>query len=361
MNISEIKKILSKQPEPNISLTGFESSIRNKICLVTGGGGSIGSQLCRLIAECAPKKLILTDIYENGAYDLQQELKMKYGESLPLALEIASVRDRRKTDVIFERHRPQLIFHTAAHKHVPLMESAPEEAVKNNVRGTFDTAESAAKHGAEKFLLVSTDKAVNPTSVMGATKLCCEMIMKRFSEKYPDTAFITLRCANVIGSSGSVIPLFERQLKNGGPLTVTHPEITRYFISVAEAAALALRAAAEAESGQVCIPYTDSPVKIAQLAREMADSYSKCVQNANQKPVEIKFTGLRPGEKLHEELFYKNENPVLSADKKIFYASLCGVSDNFEEKLSALFEAAEQNDSKKVIQILKKICPSLTA
>lgn len=361
MKKSEIKKILSNQPASNIIFSDFESSVRNKICLVTGGGGSIGSQLCRFIAECAPKKLIITDIYENGAYDLQQELKMNYGGRLPIVIEIASVRDRLKTDVIFARHKPQLVFHTAAHKHVPLMENAPEEAVKNNVRGTYDTAESAAKHGAEKFLLVSTDKAVNPTSVMGATKLCCEMIMKRFSEKYQGTAFITLRCANVIGSSGSVIPLFEKQLKNGGPITVTHPEITRYFISVAEAAAFALRAAAEAKTGQVCIPCTDSPVNISQLAHEMARKYNTRAQKENQHPVEIEYTGLRPGEKLHEELFNKAENPALSDDKKVFYAELCGVADDFEEKLFSLFEAAEQNDGKQIIQIIKKICPSFSA
>lgn len=360
MKKSEIKKILSKQPASNISFSDFESGVRNKICLVTGGGGSIGSQLCRFIAKCAPKKLIITDIYENGAYDLQQELKMKYGSRLPIVIEIASVRDRLKTDVIFARHRPQLVFHTAAHKHVPLMENAPEEAVKNNVRGTFDTAESAAKHGAEKFLLVSTDKAVNPTSVMGATKLCCEMIMKRFSEKYQSTAFITLRCANVIGSSGSVIPLFEKQLKNGGPITVTHPEITRYFISVAEAAAFALRAAAEAKTGQVCIPCTDSPVKISQIAHEMVRKYNIRAHKTNQHPVEIEYTGLRPGEKLHEELFNKAENPILSDDKKVFYAELCEAADGFDEKLVALFKAAEQNDGKQVIQIMKKICPSFS-
>jgi len=237
--------------------------IEGKVCLVTGGGGSIGSELSRQIASNNPKKLIIVDIYENNAYEIQQELVRKYGEDLDLEVRIASVRDYDKIESLFEEFNPQLVFHAAAHKHVPLMEDSPTEAVKNNIFGTYNVAVIAGKYSVEKFVLVSTDKAVNPTNVMGATKRCCEMIIEYMKQKSNTTTeYVAVRFGNVLGSNGSVVPLFEEQIKNGGPVTVTHPDIIRYFMTIPEATSLILQAASFAHGGEIFVLDMGEPVKI---------------------------------------------------------------------------------------------------
>lgn len=330
--------------------------IEGSICLVTGGGGSIGSELCRQIMKQKPEKLIIADIYENGAYELQQELFMEYGRSIPLFIEIASVRDRDKIDHIFEKYSPRLVFHAAAHKHVPLMERCPEEAVKNNVGGTLCLANAAAKYKAEKFILISTDKAVNPTSVMGATKRCCEMIMKDFSIKYKNTSFITVRIGNVLGSNGSVVPLFEQQIRSGGPVTVTHPDITRYFTTIPNAVSLILQAEKTAASGQIYVLNMGEPIKILTLA----ESLIKKRGYEPYKDIKIEFTGLREGEKLHEELCLEKEQMTLTENKQIFIGSRLDIPKDFSKQLSCLLDIAKKNNSEAVVKQLKAICPSFT-
>ena len=252
-----------------IELTNFSSTLVNgKVVMVTGGGGSIGSELCRQIIACSPKLLVIVDIYENNAYSVQQELIRKYGRDVPLEVCIASVRDSKKVDALFAHYRPQVVFHAAAHKHVPLMEDAPEEAVKNNVFGTYNVTLSADKYGTERFVLISTDKAVNPTNVMGATKRLCEMIVQAFGQK-SKTKFVAVRFGNVLGSNGSVIPLFKDQILSGGPVTVTHPDIVRYFMTIPEAVRLVIEAAAMGDGGDIFVLDMGNPVKILDLAENL--------------------------------------------------------------------------------------------
>ena len=278
-----------------IDMESVGQYVRNKRVLVTGGGGSIGSELCRQIASHNPKLLIIFDIYENNAYDIQQELVRKY-PNLKLEVLIGSVRNTSRIESVMEHYRPDVVFHAAAHKHVPLMEDSPNEAIKNNVFGTYKTARAADKYGVKKFVLISTDKAVNPTNIMGASKRMCEMIVQTFS-KYSRTEYVIVRFGNVLGSNGSVIPLFKKQMEAGGPVTVTHPDIIRYFMTIPEAVSLVLQAGAYAHGGEIFVLDMGEPVKIADLAKNLIrlSGYTLGVN------MEIKYTGLRPGEKLYEE------------------------------------------------------------
>lgn len=331
------------------------SLINGRVCLVTGGGGSIGSELCRQIAKYKPRKLIVFDIYENNAYDIQQELVREYGNTLDLYIEIGSVRDYAKLDVVFSQYKPQLVFHAAAHKHVPLMETNPEEAVKNNIIGTFNSATLAEFYKVERFVLISTDKAVNPTNIMGATKRCCEMIVQEMAQHSSVTKFITVRFGNVLGSNGSVIPLFERQLAEGGPLTVTHPDIIRYFMTIPEAVSLILQAAADANGGEIFVLDMGEPVKIVTLAENLIRLHGK----EPYTDVEIKFTGLRPGEKLYEELLMDEEGLESTSNKKIFIGKQIMVDEkNFVNGLDTIKRLAMNNDKESVMDMLKRLVPT---
>ena len=291
---------------------GIADYLEGKTVLVTGGGGSIGSELCRQISKFKPKQLIIFDIYENNAYDIQNELKRTYPD-LNLVTLIGSVRDRQRLRQIYTRYNPNVVFHAAAHKHVPLMEISPEEAIKNNVVGTFNTAEFANSYGVEKFVLISTDKAVNPTNIMGATKRMCEMIVQAFN-KVSDTEFVAVRFGNVLGSNGSVIPLFKKQIAAGGPVTLTHKDITRYFMTIPEASQLVLQAGAYAEGGEIFVLDMGKPVKIYDLAENLI----KLSGYEPHRDIKIEVTGLRPGEKLYEELLMNEEGLTETKHEKIF-------------------------------------------
>ena len=329
--------------------------ISGKVCMVTGGGGSIGSELVRQIAKYSPEQIIIVDIYENNAYDIQQELLLEYGNSLNLVTLIASVRDYDKMDAVFKKYRPQIVFHAAAHKHVPLMETVPEEAVKNNIFGTFNVATLAEFYKADKFVMISTDKAVNPTNVMGATKRACEMIIQYKAQTSTHTEFVTTRFGNVLGSNGSVIPLFRRQIESGSPVTVTHPDIIRYFMTIPEAVSLVLEAGAMAKGGEIFVLDMGSPVKITTLAENLIRMYGK----TPYKDVPIIFTGLRPGEKLFEELLMDEEGLKSTANKKIYIGNQININaDDMLNKLGALREAAEANDSQKTVELLSNLIPT---
>ncbi len=301
----------------DLNMDEISDYIRNRVVLVTGGGGSIGSELCRQIAKFGPRKLVILDIYENNAYEIQNELKRQYGSELRLETVIASVRDRDNIFDIVERIRPDVVFHAAAHKHVPLMEHAPKEAIKNNVCGTLNVAEAADACGVRRFVLVSTDKAVNPTNVMGASKRICEMIVQAM-DKRSQTKFVGVRFGNVLGSNGSVIPLFKRQIAEGGPVTVTHKEIIRYFMTIPEASQLVLQAGAMADGGEIFVLDMGDPVRIADLAEDL-------IRLSGFKPykdIDIVYTGLRPGEKLYEELLMDAEiKQNKTTNQKIFVGS----------------------------------------
>ena len=296
----EIEDLLGRDPV-KINLESVMSYVEGKVVMVTGGGGSIGSELCRQLAVHNPKQLIIFDIYENNAYDIQNELKRNYPE-LNLVTLIGSVRDSKRLNNIFAKYHPQIVYHAAAHKHVPLMEDSPNESIKNNVFGTQKTAACADKYGVEKFILISTDKAVNPTNIMGASKRICEMIIQTYN-KHSDTDFVAVRFGNVLGSNGSVIPLFKKQIEAGGPVTVTDPNIIRYFMTIPEAVSLVLQSGATAKGGEIFVLDMGEPVKILDLAENL-------IKLSGYKPYEdikIEFTGLRPGEKLYEELLMSEE------------------------------------------------------
>ena len=328
--------------------------LSGKVVMVTGGGGSIGSELCRQIAQHNPLKLVVVDIYENNAYDLQQELKQKHGRNLDLCIEIASVRDAAKIDLLFRRYQPQIVFHAAAHKHVPLMEDCPEEAIKNNVFGTYNVANTAGKYGAEKFVLISTDKAVNPTNVMGASKRLCEMVVQSM-QSYKNTTFVAVRFGNVLGSNGSVIPLFKRQLANGGPLTLTDRRIIRYFMTIPEAAQLVMQAGAMAERCQVFVLDMGEPVKILTLAENL-------IRMAGLTPyvdVDIIETGLRPGEKLYEELLMKSDRLTATKYNKIFIEQQEDISrEEMEQNLERLREVLTTESVPAIVQTMRDIVPT---
>lgn len=291
---------------------GISDYLEGKIVLVTGGGGSIGSELCRQISKFNPKKLIIFDIYENNAYEIQNELKRNY-QNLDLITLIGSVRDKGRLKELYTKYKPQIIFHAAAHKHVPLMEHSPAEAIKNNVVGTFNVAKLASEHNVERFVLISTDKAVNPTNVMGASKRMCEMIIQSM-DKASKTEFVAVRFGNVLGSNGSVIPLFKKQIANGGPVTLTHKDITRYFMTIPEAAQLVIQAGAYAKGGEIFVLDMGEPIKIYDLAENLI----KLSGFEPNKDIKIEVTGLRPGEKLYEELLMNEEGLMKTKHKKIF-------------------------------------------
>lgn len=291
--------------------------IEGKTVMVTGGGGSIGSELCRQIAKYNPSRLIIFDIYENNAYELQLELRKKYPE-LKLEVLIGSVRDSARLDEVFEKYKPRVVFHAAAHKHVPLMEDSPNEAIKNNVYGTYNVASACERFGAERFVLISTDKAVNPTNIMGTSKRIAEMVMQQFALKQKEngskTVYAAVRFGNVLGSNGSVIPLFKKQIKEGGPVTVTHPEINRFFMTIPEAAQLVMQAGALAEGGEIFILDMGEPVKIVDLARNLIE-LSGYVPDVD---IKIEFSGLRPGEKMYEELLLDKQRHTATKNNKIY-------------------------------------------
>ena len=320
--------------------------------MVTGGGGSIGSELCRQIAKYKPSRLIIFDIYENNAYDIQQELKLNHPE-LNLTVLIGSVRNTSRIESVMKTYRPDVVYHAAAHKHVPLMEDSPNEAIKNNVFGTYKTARAADKFGVKRFVLISTDKAVNPTNIMGASKRMCEMIIQTFN-RYSKTEYVAVRFGNVLGSNGSVIPLFKRQMAAGGPLTVTHPDIIRYFMTIPEAVSLVLEAGAFAKGGEIFVLDMGEPVKIADLAKNLIrlSGYTLGVD------MDIKYTGLRPGEKLYEELLVKEEGIQKTENNLIYIGKPLEFNEvHFLSGLRELEEAA-MNESLNVKQIVSEIVPT---
>ncbi len=351
-----IEDLLFRQP---ISVNEKENLeyYRGKTVLVTGGGGSIGSELCRQIAKCEPKQLVIFDIYENNAYDIQQELRYKYGKTLDFVVEIGSVRDKERLEGIFKKYEPDIVFHAAAHKHVPLMEHNPSEAIKNNVLGTYNTADLAEKYGAEKFILISTDKAVNPTNVMGATKRICEMIIQcRYDSK---TNFAAVRFGNVLGSNGSVIPLFKKQIASGGPITITDKRIIRYFMTIPEASQLVMLAGTKAKRSELFILDMGQPVRIYDLAINMI----KLMGYTPGEDIEIREIGLRPGEKLFEELLIKGESVTKTDNDMIFIEKDSPYTrEAVDEKLSALCtiieDAGTVENITEIKDAIKKMVPT---
>lgn len=312
-------------------------SLFGRTVLVTGGGGSIGSELCRQIAKCKPQKLIIFDIYENNAYDIQQELKQEYPE-LNLETIVGSIRDYLRLEKVFYEYRPEIVFHAAAHKHVPLMEDSPNEAVKNNCLGTLNAVKLADKYKVKKFVLISTDKAVRPTNVMGATKRICEMIVQTY-DKMSETEYVAVRFGNVLGSNGSVIPLFLKQIENGGPVTVTDKEVTRYFMTIPEAVSLVIQASVYAKGGEIFVLDMGSPVKIYDLAKQI-------IRYQGYKPgvdMEIKITGLRPGEKMYEEMLMKEEGMKSTPNKLIHIGKPLDIQPGFLGQLDDLIRASKGN------------------
>ncbi len=327
--------------------------VTDKTVLVTGGGGSIGSELCRQIARYNPEKIVIFDIYENNAYELKNSLDLKYFGNPKIEIRIGSVRDYERLRAVFEEFHPSSVFHAAAHKHVPLMEDSPYEAVKNNILGTYNTALCANEFGVDNFVLLSTDKAVNPTNVMGATKRCCELIIQHFSKISTHTKFAAVRFGNVLGSNGSVIPLFKEQLKKGGPLTVTHPDITRYFMTIPEAAQLVVQAGGLAKGGEIFVLDMGEPVKIVSLAE-------KLIRLSGFEPyvdIDIQFTGLRPGEKLYEELILPSEKEGMhkTENNKIFITSPTEIDDDV---LLEHINAIPTMDPSETRKFLKELVPN---
>ena len=322
----------------------------NKVVMVTGGGGSIGSELCRQIAGAYPRTLIIFDIYENNAYEIQQELKRKY-PGLHLETLIGSVRNTSRVDSIIENYRPDVIFHAAAHKHVPLMEDSPNEAIKNNVEGTYKVAQSAAKYGVKKFVLISTDKAVNPTNIMGASKRLCEMVVQMMNRQSPGTDFVAVRFGNVLGSNGSVIPLFKKQIAEGGPVTVTDKNIIRYFMTIPEAVSLVLQASYYAKGGEIFVLDMGEPVRIDDMARNLIrlSGYTPDVD------IPIVYTGLRPGEKLYEELLMDEEGMQETDNELIFIGKPIEMDDeDFKKKLN-LLDKESKKESGRIKEIVAEI------
>ena len=347
----DIEDLLGREPI-RINTEEVLDHVSGKVILVTGGGGSIGSELCRQIAAHHPKQLIILDIYENNAYDIQQELLRKYPE-LNLAVLIASVRNEERIDSIFETYRPNIVYHAAAHKHVPLMEDSPHEAIKNNVFGTYKVAQAADRYGTDKFVLISTDKAVNPTNIMGASKRLCEMLIQTMN-CCSRTNYVAVRFGNVLGSNGSVIPLFKKQIAEGGPVTVTHPDIIRYFMTIPEAVSLVLQAGAYAKGGEIFVLDMGEPVKILNLATNLIKLSGYRVG----EDIEIKFTGLRPGEKMYEELLMNEEGLKETANKMIFIGKPIEFDEEqFREQLKEL-ERAAVDETSDIRAEVEKIVPT---
>lgn len=347
----EVEDLLGRDPI-SVDLDSILGYVQGKAVLVTGGGGSIGSELCRQISSHKPKQLIIVDIYENTVYDVQQELKAKYPE-LDLVVLIASVRNTNRMNYIFSKYHPDIVYHAAAHKHVPLMEDSPTEAIKNNVFGTFKTAQAAAMSGVQRFVMISTDKAVNPTNIMGASKRICEMIIQTFDKHY-ETEFVAVRFGNVLGSNGSVIPLFRKQIAAGGPVTVTHPDIIRYFMTIPEAVSLVLQAGAYARGGEIFVLDMGEPVKILDLAQNLIKLSGYRVG----EDIKIEFTGLRPGEKLYEELLMDEEGMKDTANKMIHIGKPIELDEHeFFTQLKELKDEC-QIESSDIRPLIKKIVPT---
>ena len=349
----QIEDLLGRE-EVTLDTAPVKALLRGKTVLVTGGGGSIGSELCRQIAKYSPQKLVIFDIYENNAYDIQQELKFRYGSDLGLAVEIGSIRDPERLMRLMAAYRPDVVFHAAAHKHVPLMESCPQEAVRNNVFGTLNLVRAADAYGVKKFIQISTDKAVNPTNIMGASKRLCEMIVQSMAQ-CSDTTFAAVRFGNVLGSNGSVIPLFKRQIAAGGPVTVTDARIIRYFMTIPEAAQLVLEAGAMARQNELFVLNMGKPVKIIDLAENLIrlSGYEPYVD------IDIVETGLRPGEKLYEELLIAGNNTEKTANDKIYVEHQPLVTPaELEEKLEVLRAALETEDAAVIRSALHRVVPT---
>ncbi|MBD5475691.1 MAG: polysaccharide biosynthesis protein [Lachnospiraceae bacterium] len=347
----EVEDLLGRDPI-SVDLDSILGYVQGKSVLVTGGGGSIGSELSRQIASHRPKRLIIVDIYENTVYDVQQELRAKYPE-LDLVVLIASVRNTNRMNYIFSEYRPDIVYHAAAHKHVPLMEDSPTEAIKNNVFGTFKTAQAAAMSGVQRFVMISTDKAVNPTNIMGASKRICEMIIQTFDKHY-ETEFVAVRFGNVLGSNGSVIPLFRKQIAAGGPVTVTHPDIIRYFMTIPEAVSLVLQAGAYAKGGEIFVLDMGEPVKILDLAQNLIKLSGYRVG----EDIQIEFTGLRPGEKLYEELLMDEEGMKDTANKMIHIGKPIELNEHeFFAQLKELKDECQVENSD-IRPLIKKIVPT---
>ena len=347
----EIEDLLGREPI-KIQLDKIMEYVSDKVVLVTGGGGSIGSELCRQIAAHAPRRLIIVDIYENNAYEIQQELKYNYPK-LDLVVLIASVRNTHRIESIFKTYQPDIVYHAAAHKHVPLMEDSPNEAIKNNVFGTYKTAKAADKYGTKRFVLISTDKAVNPTNIMGASKRICEMIIQTMNN-CSKTDFVAVRFGNVLGSNGSVIPLFKKQIEQGGPVTVTHPDIIRYFMTIPEAVSLVLQAGALAKGGEIFVLDMGEPVKIVDLAKNL-------IRLSGFRPyedIDIEFTGLRPGEKLYEELLMSEEGLQETENRLIHIGKPIEMDEKrFLKQLEELQKIANE-DSAGIRKKVQEIVPT---
>lgn len=349
----EIKDLLGRKPI-EVDINKISNYITDKVVLVTGGGGSIGSELCRQIASNNPKMLVLVDIYENNAYEIEQELLRTYKENINLKTIIASIRDKNRMDKVFEQYKPDVVFHAAAHKHVPLMEVSPGEAIKNNIFGTKNIAELAHKYEVSRFVLISTDKAVNPTNIMGATKRATEMIIQTMNES-SKTEFVAVRFGNVLGSNGSVIPLFKKQIEEGGPITVTHPEIIRYFMTIPEAVQLVIQAGAMAKGGEIFILDMGQPVKILDLATNL-------IKLSGLEPgvdIKINYSGLRPGEKLYEELLMAEEGILETYHEKIFIGKPIDLDkESLNLKLNKLKEIIKNEEIDLIEPLMKEIVPT---
>ena len=353
-NINQIREVkvedLLKRDQIELIEDDISSYLSNKTILITGGAGSIGSELCRQSAKFSPERIVVFDINENDSYFLKRELNEKFPD-VPVNIEIGSVRDKEKVEDSISEYKPDVIFHAAAHKHVPLMENNPEEAVKNNILGTKNVVEIAHKYNVDRFILISTDKAVNPTNVMGATKRVAEMIVQTYSKK-SSTKFMAVRFGNVLGSKGSVIPIFKKQIVNGGPVTVTHPEVKRYFMTIPEAAQLVIQSGAIGNGGEVFILDMGEPVKIMELAKDLIklSGYQEGVD------IDIEITGLRPGEKMYEEILLDTEEDLSTEHEKIYISNLsCLDEKEFINNINDLESLAHKTDKKNIITALKKI------
>lgn len=347
----DVQDLLGRDPI-KVNLDEILGYISGKVVLVTGGGGSIGSELCRQIARAKPKQLIIFDIYENNAYEIQMELKRNYPD-LDLVTLIGSVRNTARLDYVLGTYRPELVFHAAAHKHVPLMEDSPNEAIKNNVFGTYKMALASAKYGVKRFVLISTDKAVNPTNIMGASKRLCEMVVQMMNRE-SQTEFVAVRFGNVLGSNGSVIPLFKKQIEQGGPVTVTHPDIIRYFMTIPEAVSLVLQAGYYAKGGEIFVLDMGEPVKIDTMARNL-------IRLSGYEPdvdIKIEYTGLRPGEKLYEELLMKEEGLQETQNKLIHIGRPIEMDDELFKTQLARLETAYKQEVTNMKQIVAEIVPT---
>ena len=347
----DVEDLLGRDPI-RVDVDSILRYVKDQTVLVTGGGGSIGSELCRQIAGHKPKKLVIVDIYENNAYEIQQELKHN-NPNLDLVVLIASVRNTNRMNDIFRTYKPDIVYHAAAHKHVPLMEVSPNEAIKNNVFGTLKTARAAGENGVKRFVMISTDKAVNPTNIMGASKRICEMIIQVFNNRY-DTEFVAVRFGNVLGSNGSVIPLFKKQIEQGGPVTVTHPDIIRYFMTIPEAVSLVLQAGAYAKGGEIFVLDMGEPVKIYDLAVNLI----RLSGYTPNEDIMITFTGLRPGEKLYEEMLMDEEGLQDTDNHMIHIGKPMEIDEEqFEKNLDKLGESANEEGAV-VRELVQRIVPT---